>query len=369
MHGALYGTAGGGGSANCSGGCGVAFKLSPAATTGGKWTETILYAFKGGSDGGAPEANLIADATGALYGTTATGGSGNCSGGCGTVFKLTPPRRENGPWIETVLHAFTGGADGHAPLAGLIADATGALYGTTSHYPWFASCLAQACGTVFKLAPPAAGGKDWTETVLHDFADGSDGTLPVGGLTMGRHGVLYGTAFLGGSRNCFGFGCGIVFELSPPKPGSTAWTESVIHVFAGGPSLGGGMDGANPAAGLSVGPHGELYGTTYYGIGASGGSIGVGAVFTLSPPASSAVPWTEAVIYAFQGGKDGDYPTTAQLRITPRDVIYGTTPTGGQGSVNCGAGSCGAVYELAPPSEPGGRWVETVLHAFQGGSD
>lgn len=363
--GALYGTTSGGGSTNCSDGCGVVFKLTPPATSAGKWTETVLYAFTGGTDGGLPQASLIADATGALYGTTATGGSMNCSGGCGTVFKLTPPSGTRKRWTETVLHAFTGGTDGHSPLSSLIMDSTGALYGTTSYFPWFANCLTFACGTVFKLTPPAAGKQAWTETVLHKFADGSDGTLPVEGVIMDTHGALYGTTSLGGSSNCYNFGCGTAFKLSPPKPGSTAWTENILHAFTGGPALGGSNDGASVVAGLTADAHGALFGTTFYGIGTSS-FIGDGTVYKLTPPKTSTAPWTESVLYAFQGGTDGYGPTTARLLVTTRDVIYGTTSTGGHAS---GCGSCGIVYQLTPPGTSGGQWNETVLHTFQGGSD
>ena len=125
--GALYGTTTGGGTVNN----GTVFKLTPPAKGQTVWTETVLYGFKGGSDGGYSDAGLIADNSGTLYGTTNGGGIGNDAG---TVFKLTPPAKGQTTWTETVLYRFCSlpnGSDGVTPLAGLIADKQGALYGTT----------------------------------------------------------------------------------------------------------------------------------------------------------------------------------------------------------------------------------------------
>jgi uncharacterized repeat protein (TIGR03803 family) len=165
---------------------GTVFQLIPPPLFGGPWRERVLYGFTG-SDGAHPHAGLIADATGALYGTTWLGGTA----GYGTVFKLTPPAASGWTWwTETVLHNFTG-SDGAEPLAGLIADAAGALYGTTRYGG------ASGRGTVFKLTPPAASGGSWTETVLHGF-NGSDGDTPLAGLLADATGALYGTTEWGG---------------------------------------------------------------------------------------------------------------------------------------------------------------------------
>ena len=130
--GALYGTTeAGGGSSNCPDpvypGCGAVFKLAPPASGSGPWTETVLYSFKGGSDGRAPNGPLILDSSGALYGTTAEGENSNCPYGCGTVFKLTPLPGGGTPWIETTLYSFKGGSDGNLPFGSLIFDSSGAL--------------------------------------------------------------------------------------------------------------------------------------------------------------------------------------------------------------------------------------------------
>jgi uncharacterized repeat protein (TIGR03803 family) len=172
-------------------GDGMVFELSPGE--GGAWTETVLHSFGNGSDGQAPESGVIMDAAGNLYGTTVQGGT-NCSqSGCGTVYELSPS--EDGSWIETVLHSFDGN-DGLQPWASLILDAAGNLYGTTSQGG--AYCAPFGCGTVFELSPSEGGG--WTETVLHSFNnDGHDGEDPVAPLILDPAGNLYGTTTYGGT--------------------------------------------------------------------------------------------------------------------------------------------------------------------------
>ena len=206
---ALGGTGVGVGGSSCPSGCGTVFKLAP---TKGQtvWTPTVLYRFSG-SDGASPQAGLIADKEGALYSTTALGGS-SCPqnpNGCGTVFKLTPPAKGQTVWTPTVLYSFTGGSDGVGPSAGLIADKEGALYSTT--YNGGGSCPQNTygCGTVFKLTPPAKGQSNWTETVLYRFS-GSDGATPGAGLIADKEGALYSTTEGGGAGN---FNAGTVFKI------------------------------------------------------------------------------------------------------------------------------------------------------------
>jgi len=249
----LYGTTGGGGTY----GVGTVFELSPAA--GGGWTETVLHSFNG-SDGHGPEAGLIFDAAGKLYGTTAWGGTGtDClNTGCGTVFKLTPVA--GGGWTETVLHSFSN-TDGALPFAGLIFDAAGNLYGTTQQGGSY------GFGTVFELTPTAGGG--WTETVLFSFNgnwSGRDGGLPEAGLIFDAAGNLYGTTGAGGT-----YAYGTAFELTPTAGGG--WTETVLHSFNNN-----GTDGESPLAGLIFDAAGNLYGTT-----GGGGTYGLGMVFELTP--------------------------------------------------------------------------------------
>ena len=192
----LYGTTGGGGAlADCNGyGCGVVFKLD---STG---KETVLYNFTGGTDGTYPEFGLIRDSAGNLYGTAFGGGGLSCNAGygCGVVFKLDTTGK------QTVLYTFTGGTDGGMPSSGLIRDGSGNLYGSA------VSGGTYQRGVIFKVTPT---GK---ETVLHNFTGGADGAYPWGGVIRDSAGNLYGTANTGGAlADCYGFGCGVVYKLDP----------------------------------------------------------------------------------------------------------------------------------------------------------
>jgi uncharacterized repeat protein (TIGR03803 family) len=211
--GALYGTTNiGGDSVNNA--YGTVFKLTPPAKGQTAWTETVLYRFTGGSDGVIPIGGVIADNQGALYGTTRFGG-GACpaSNGFGTVFKLTPPAKGQTAWTETVLYSFKGGSDGASPLAGLTADNRGALYSTTQQNGSSGN-NGYGFGTVFKLTPPAKGQTAWTETVLYSFKGGSDGFSPWAGLIADNQSALYGTTNIGGGSSNCGYGCGTIFKLT-----------------------------------------------------------------------------------------------------------------------------------------------------------
>jgi uncharacterized repeat protein (TIGR03803 family) len=286
-----------------------------------------LYTFSGGADGGNPRiGDLIIDRGGALYGTTSDGGT---SSDCGVVFKLTPPTDGGTHWTETVLHSFLGGTDGCYPPAGVIMDANGALYGTTSLGG------ASGSGVVFKLTPPATGGTQWTETILYAFSGGTDGASPTASLIMDRRGTLYGTTRAGGTS-----GLGVVFQLTPPGIGQTQWIETVLHSFAGGNG-----DGAAPYAPLLLGEDGALYGATtgggprYY-TGCSG--TGCGIVFKLTPPARGQGQWTETVLHIFTNANgDGTSPYASLITGVSREkqTLCGTT-------VNGGTSGLGVVFKL-----------------------
>jgi uncharacterized repeat protein (TIGR03803 family) len=319
----LYGTASEGGSSSCSAGCGTIFQLTPPATQDGFWTETVLYRFNGGSDGAAPESNLIFDAAGNLYGTTAGGGDASSDG---TVFQLTPPVTQGGAWTEAVLYRFAGGTDGKVPLAGLVFDQKGNLYGTTV----FGGTT--SAGIVFQLKPPATEGAAWTETAIHTFGRGNDGLDPEASLILDNRGALYGTTITG-----------TVFKLTPPT-----WTESVLFNFTGG-----GNNGSWPCA--LIARQGSLYGLSRLG----GSQANTGTAFRLSP--SSGRTWTETTLYSFTGGDDGGEPC-GSLVADRGGNLYGTASGNGLNIP-------GTVFQLTAPSVPGGAWTETTLHKFGGSND
>ena len=230
----LYGTTSSGGTS----GNGVGFTLDPT----GK--ETVIYSFTGGANGALPYARLVRDLAGNLYGTTISGGTT----GNGVVFKLDPTGN------ETVLYSFTGGTDGRAPVAGLVRDPAGNLYGTTTIGGDLSAFGGLGCGVVFKLDST---GK---ETVLYSFTGGADGCQPFAGLVRDAAGNLYGATESGGNSNF-----GVVFKLD------ITGKETVLHTFTG-------PDGLQVDAGLVRDAKGNLYGTTV-GSGASG----YGVVFKLTP--------------------------------------------------------------------------------------
>lgn len=289
-------------------------------------TFTVIHTFKGGADGAGPNGDLSIGATvdgrESLFGTTANGGSGTCSGGCGTVFKIGRDGKEK------VLYSFTNTPDGANPNGGLVRDPAGSWYGTTASGGTF------GFGTVFKLDNTNK------ETVLYSFTGGTDGQKPNGSLVRDAAGNLYGTTILGGIVNCDGAGCGVVFKVD--KTGK----ETVLYSFSGGYR---GPDGAWPDAGVIRDAAGNLYGTTNWG----GPSV-YGAVFKITGD-------QETVLYGFSDEPDGRYPTAPLLEDAAGN-LYGTTELGGQGNCYAGLG-CGIVFKLDTTG------TETVLHRFTGPPD
>jgi uncharacterized repeat protein (TIGR03803 family) len=242
----LYGTTPGGGAYHY----GAVFELTP---NNGTWTENILHSFGQGTDGQYPQAGLIFDAAGNLYGTTGRGGAF----GYGTVFELVPA---NGAWTVKVLHSFGDIKYGRRPWGGLVFDAKGNLYGTTQYGGM------NGFGTAFELIPSNGG---WTQKVLHSFNnDGKDGIFPISALTVDKFGKLYGTTLRGGAVSCGTYGCGTVFELIPGASGK--WTEKVLYNF-------GGSAGLYPVGAVVLDTAGNLYGNF-----SEGGTDGWGAVFELT---------------------------------------------------------------------------------------
>jgi uncharacterized repeat protein (TIGR03803 family) len=304
----LYGTTALGGAS----GAGAVFELIPS---NGKWTEKVLHSFNG-QDGAEPFASLIFDAKGNLYGTTEAGGAN----GDGTVFELTSSK---GSWTETTLYNFNG-QDGNEPEGGVVFDAKGNLYGTTTLGGTYDD------GTVFELT--SSGGK-WTERVLHNFnPSGKDALFPEASVVFDSNGNLYGTTYGGGAN-----GAGTVFELTPTSKG--AWTAKVLHSF----NLNG-KDGIVPEAALIFDAKGNLYGTT-----SAGGTNNEGTVFELTP---SNGKWTEKVLYSFS--HSGGSVLFSGITFDAKGNLYGSTYAGGKYSY-------GTVFELTPAN---GKWAEQVLHSF-----
>ena len=267
------------------------------------------------ADGAWPEAGVVRDAAGNLYGTTFFGGLGTeCdinANGCGVVFKVAP----NG--VESVLHAFSGTQDGWSPMAGLVLDSSGNLYGTTLLGG------AHGFGTVFKLDPSN------NETLLHSFARGSDGANPNGALSQDAKGNLYGTTQYGG-RGCDGHGCGTLFRIVNGE-------ERILHRFTG-------FDGASPLGSVVVDPLGSVYGTTWLG-----GLYGYGTVFKRDRHGRF------HVLHSFSGGADGANPM-GNVIVDAAGNLYGTTSAGGNAYY-------GTLFEI----DAAGR--ERVLYNFTGGAD
>ena len=290
----LYGSTPSGGTADA----GTVFKID---FTG---HETLLYSFTGLSDGGEPGAVTL-DGAGNLYGTTNSGGLDH-----GVVYKLNPSGQ------ETVLYSFTGGMDGGEPQGSVIRDLEGNLYGTTGNGG------NKQSGVVFKLTP------DGVETVLYNFTGGRDGWEPIGGLTRGPSGNLYGTTPIGGNN-----GVGVVYEVD------ALGHETVIHSFMGG------LDGIQPLSNVTFDAASNLYGTT-----SNGGQFHSGTVYKIDKNG------TETVLFNFPGGTGGAAPGYGALVLDQAGDLYGTTSSGG-------SANAGVVYQLDPTGS------ETVLYNFTGGVD
>jgi uncharacterized repeat protein (TIGR03803 family) len=334
-----------------------------AAITAPAQTYSVLYAFKGGTDGSFPQGGVVADSAVNLYGTTASGGTYDQ----GTVFKLDASGN------ETILYSFTGGDDGGFPAAGVILDSAGNLYGTATE-----SGFGFGHGVLFRLDPAG------NETVLHTFSGGTDGAFPAAVLLRDRAGSLYGTTVAGGS-----FGFGVVFKLDPsenlttlhsfagyPTDGESpfdavirdatgnlygtteiggsgsfgtvfeidsAGNETVLHSFTG-------SDGMSPAGPLVRSVDGLIFGTT-----AAGGAR-EGTVFELDPQGN------ETVLRNFLGKSDGGAPNAGLIR-NASGTLYGTTLEGGNQADCGGRTGCGVIFKLTPAGN------DTLLYTFTGGSD
>ncbi len=325
-HGHLYGTTSGGGGA----GHGAVYELT---RTSSRWTESVIYGFTG-SGGYNPNAPVIVDRAGNLYGAAAAGGTHDE----GTAFELSP---DSNGWAETTLYDFCSRGsgyctDGEDPWAGLVLDETGNVYGVTREGGLYGG------GIAFELTP---GSNGWTENILYSFCAKfvqfcNDGVQPYFAPIRDANGNLFGTTEYGGIANF-----GIAFEILPMAGGG--WKERVLHSFQGH----GKDDGSLPYGGLVFDHSGNLYGTT-----TEGGPTGQGTVFKLSP--ASHDRWKETILYSFPNIQNGGYPQ-GTLAIDKSGALYGIAGGGG----GCG-GTCGLIYKLAP--QPHGKWKYSVVYKFNG---
>jgi uncharacterized repeat protein (TIGR03803 family) len=337
-----------------SGSWGTIFELSPPSLSGSRWDMQVLSNVNNKEFGGGPSWSMIAP-NGDLYGATSDGG---VRGG-GTLYQF---QRGDHGWGEPIpLFNFASSSSPIDSRSELIADSSGALYGTTH------GSGGKAGGTVFKLGPGPDG---WTMTVLHRFGGGDgDGAYPYGGLAMDGAGALYGTTSGGGKDDL-----GTVFKLTPTDHG---WEQTLLHTFR---QMDGsrGEGGLSPMAGLTPGDDGTLYGTT-----AGGGKFGAGVVFSLTP--SDHNGWSQRVLYHFKREAGDGFAPNSRLVFGQSGALYGTTKAGGDMP---GYSGYGTVFKLVPAAT-GWRevvlhfierlqrddvaaatgWSEVVLHCFTGGAD
>jgi len=235
---------------------------------------------------------------------------------------------------ETVIYNFADGPGGYGAPSGLNFDAAGNLFGATSEGGNLSVCNGYGCGVVFELSPVAGGG--WSETVPHTFGGGGDGKNPFAGLISDAAGNLYGAT---------GLGYNTIFELSPVAGGG--WNKTVLHYFS---NFSGGTD---PYANLVFDSAGNLYGTAHNG---GNTDCNCGVVFELQHTATG---WKEIVLKTFRA-ENGAYPS-GNLIFDAAGNLYGTTYEGGSSCTfaNCGSG---VVFELSPTSS--GEWKETPLYEF-----
>ena len=401
-----------------TGGNGTVFKLTPTTANPAVFTRTILWSFNG-ADGAGPN-NLIKGENGKLYGTTRSGGGGNCAEisltgpGCGTVFQLTPGANPQDNWTLKTLVAFN--ATNGAFPANLLRDSAGNLYGMTSGggVKVNVCVMGGGCGVVFQLIPPSGTQTTWTYYYKALIAPDGFGSGP---MAIGANGNVYFAPRRGGLFNYVSFnnfcptvdngGCGTLYELIPGTINSNFRLNFVLRFTTGNqfpntmlahPSgkiyVGNGGNGAHGSSifeyvpgingapgtgsyvsgfggvgiivnGLYLGPEGlfkgQIYGTTR-----NGGSKKLGTVFRILPPTATNPSWTQETLKEFNG-TDGAYPT-GLLRFDST-AMYGLTEEGGDYNTSCtlfpaAVKGCGVVFKLSPSLDIPPRWGYQVLHAF-----
>jgi uncharacterized repeat protein (TIGR03803 family) len=330
--GSLYGTTLYGGYLNCPAGfgdgCGTVYRLSPS---GGSWTESTLYQFRGGQDGSNNYSTLTLDSAGNVYGVTDGGTPWNA------IFRLTagdPGKR----WHFALLYKFKGQRDGGWPLTPLFVDSSGAIYGASSA-GGLGGCGQYGCGAIFQLVPPTHKDGPWTAHVLYEFQGANDGGSP-STMIMDSTGTIYGTTSYGGefNKNC-PLGCGVIFQLFPVNG---TWAYKVLYAFHGAPH-------ESPWGNLVQDASGNLFGLS----GAY--SSGYGDIFELSPPAGGSGLWNLSYIHRTYHNQQR-YPAT-NLTLGPNGSLYGDIY--GDQDLNAGY-----IFQLTPPTQPGGAWTYTTLVDF-----
>jgi hypothetical protein len=295
---------------------GTVFKLTPPTAGQAAWTKTVLHQFDSLHYG--PSSGVTIDAAGNLYGAVVTAFEGY-----GNVYRLAPPNAGKTAWTFTTLASVVDGG-------GVAFDKVGSLYGTDADtaLDQKPTCPGSDCGSVYKLTPPAGGKGPWKKTVIHRFSGSADGALPVGSLSVGAAGVIYGTTEAGGKGSCGGNvkGCGTVFALSPPAEGKSIWNKTTLYQFD--PI---GRQGPTPASGLSFDSAGNLYGIT----ASNDTTVGRGTAYRLTRPSSGKSAWGFSLLSQFYG----NVPQNGLL-IDAHGAAFGTaSQSKGQG---------GFVYRLTP---------------------
>jgi len=295
-------------------------------------TFQVLHSFNGGNDGAIPMAGLLIDRAGRLYGSASAGGLvlNDCgSQGCGTAFQLKP---SGSGWLFTPLYSFQGGSDGYSPEARMVFSANGLLYGTTA-LGGGNTCYSSTCGTAFQLAPPATACTTavckWNETVIHRFE-----SRPAPGSPGSGPLVFDRAGNLYG--NAAGQGAdyyGAIYELSP---GNGGWTLSTLFNWPDG--------GAN--AGVVFDGAGNLYGPNQ--------GDGYGGIYQMTPSGSG---WTVHQLFSILGVFEDGYVTQGGVIVDNAGNVYGST-------VEYGPNGGGTVFELS--SSETGTWTFSVLYGFSG---
>jgi hypothetical protein len=302
----------------------IAILLIFVATQVQAQTFTVLHTFTGGDDGAAPLAGVTADEVGNLYGTAERGGftgSGCGSAGCGTVFRL---KHSRDGWLLNPLYIFQGGADGINPQAAIVIGPNGSLYSTNQGG-------AHNSGAVFNLRPPATACSSvlcyWTKTEVYQFLGVPDGAGPRGTLVFDRSGNIYGVTQVGGTEDY-----GIVYELTHSAGG---WMESVLYSGL-----------SSPFSGVIFDSAGNLYGTSL-----QGGELEYGSVYQLVHSGSG---WTLNTLSSFEDEGDGNEPEGGLIFDAAGNLLGTTTGGGNDGS--------GTVFQMTPTS----GWMMTNLYSFTG---